>query len=176
MTSPLGPSVPVDDWKSLRADQVGTKSGLSEIQVHILEIAMVPKSIQELMVPAGRTNRTKFRDQVLAPLLECRPPRDDQPRQASELAAAGPDDGRRARCARECEARVTRAKTAPAAAAARSASTAPAASPRSGSSFAPRADQLARRDWTTELTASAASERPCSPRSSTLQVCGRSRL
>lgn len=51
-------------------DQVGTKSGLSEVQVHILEISMVPKSIQELMAPAGRTNRTKFRDQVLAPLLD----------------------------------------------------------------------------------------------------------
>ena len=49
---------------------MGAKWGLSEVQVHILEIAMVPKSIQELMAPSGRTNRTKFRDQVLAPLLE----------------------------------------------------------------------------------------------------------
>jgi ATP-dependent DNA helicase RecG len=67
-------------------DQVGTKSGLSEVQVHILEIAMVPKSIQELMAPAGRTNRTKFRDQVLAPLLD-----------ASLLEMTSPDKPRSSR-------------------------------------------------------------------------------
>lgn len=51
-------------------DQVGTKSGLSGEQVQILELASVPRSLQELMEPSGRTNRTKFRDQVVAPLLE----------------------------------------------------------------------------------------------------------
>jgi len=51
-------------------DQVGTKSGLSRDQVQILEIATVPKSLPELMAPSGRTNRSKFREQVLAPLLE----------------------------------------------------------------------------------------------------------
>lgn len=52
-----------------RRDQDGTKTGLSEVQVQLLEMAVVPKSIQELMATAGRTNRTKFRDQFLAPLL-----------------------------------------------------------------------------------------------------------
>jgi ATP-dependent DNA helicase RecG len=51
-------------------DQVGTKSGLSRDQVQVLEIASVPRSLQELMDPSGRSNRTKFRDQVVAPLLE----------------------------------------------------------------------------------------------------------
>jgi ATP-dependent DNA helicase RecG len=51
-------------------DQVGTKSGLSRDQVQVLEIASVPRTIQELMAPSARTNRTKFRDQVIRPLLE----------------------------------------------------------------------------------------------------------
>ena len=36
----------------------------------MLEIAAVERSLQELMVPSGRTDRTKFRDQVLRPLIE----------------------------------------------------------------------------------------------------------
>lgn len=51
-------------------DQAGTKQGLSRDQVQVLELAAKPRSLQELMEPSGRTNRTKFRDQVLAPLLE----------------------------------------------------------------------------------------------------------
>ena len=51
-------------------DQVGTKSGLSQEQLQVLESAEIPKAIPELMIPSGRTNRTKFRDQVLAPLLD----------------------------------------------------------------------------------------------------------
>lgn len=54
----------------LSRDQVGTKSGLSRDQVQALELAGVPKALSELMVPSGRTNRTKFRDQVLRPLLD----------------------------------------------------------------------------------------------------------
>jgi ATP-dependent DNA helicase RecG len=50
--------------------QVGTKSALSQYQVQVLEIASVPASLQELIVPSGRTDRTKFRDQVVHPLLE----------------------------------------------------------------------------------------------------------
>lgn len=50
--------------------QVGTKSALSRHQVQVLEIAAVPQSIQDLMEPSGRTDRTKFRDQVVRPLLE----------------------------------------------------------------------------------------------------------
>jgi len=50
--------------------QVGTKSALSQQQVQVLELADVPRALAELMVPSGRTDRTKFRDQVVAPLLE----------------------------------------------------------------------------------------------------------
>jgi ATP-dependent DNA helicase RecG len=51
-------------------DQVGTKQGLSRDQVEVLEIASVSRTLQELMKPSGRTNRTKFRNKVVAPLLE----------------------------------------------------------------------------------------------------------
>ena len=50
-------------------DQVGTKSGPSRDQVEILRKCMIERGITELMKIAGRTNRTKFRDQVLNPLL-----------------------------------------------------------------------------------------------------------
>lgn len=50
--------------------QVGTKSGLSRDQVSILRKCFNPSGIRDLMDIAGRTNRTKFRDQVLKPLLE----------------------------------------------------------------------------------------------------------
>ncbi len=50
--------------------QVGTKLALSPYQVQVLEIADVPRALAELMAPSGRTDRTKFRDQVVAPLLE----------------------------------------------------------------------------------------------------------
>jgi ATP-dependent DNA helicase RecG len=51
-------------------DQVGTKSGPSRDQVEILRQCIKDQSITELMVIAGRINRTKFRDQVLNPLIE----------------------------------------------------------------------------------------------------------
>lgn len=51
-------------------DQVGTKSGLSRDQVEILRKSLSEQPITELMVLANRRNRTKFRDQVLRPLLE----------------------------------------------------------------------------------------------------------
>lgn len=50
--------------------QVGTKPALSAYQVQVLALADVPHPLAELMVPSGRTDRTKFRDQVVAPLLE----------------------------------------------------------------------------------------------------------
>lgn len=56
--------------KAPTRDQAGTKLGLSQDQAQVLEMASVPRSLQELMKPSGRTNRTKFRDQVLSPLLE----------------------------------------------------------------------------------------------------------
>jgi ATP-dependent DNA helicase RecG len=36
----------------------------------VLELADIPRALAELMGPSGRTDRTKFRDQVLRPLLE----------------------------------------------------------------------------------------------------------
>ncbi|MEX0599662.1 MAG: ATP-binding protein, partial [Rhodothermales bacterium] len=51
-------------------DQVGTKSGPSRDQVQVLEAAQDPRSMADLMELFGRTSRTKFRDQVVRPLLE----------------------------------------------------------------------------------------------------------
>ncbi|WP_265288841.1 ATP-binding protein [Verminephrobacter eiseniae] len=62
-------------------DQVGTMSGpsrhhvgtmlaLSRHQVEVLELAQISKPLPELMGPSGRSDRTKFRDQVLRPLLD----------------------------------------------------------------------------------------------------------
>jgi len=49
--------------------QVGTMSALSRDQVRVLEAARVERTLTELINPTGRTDRTKFRDQVLWPLL-----------------------------------------------------------------------------------------------------------
>jgi ATP-dependent DNA helicase RecG len=51
-------------------DQVGTKSGLSRDQVAILTQLIDNKDIKSLLAIVGRSNRTKFRDQVLNPLIE----------------------------------------------------------------------------------------------------------
>ena len=51
-------------------DQVGTKSGLSRHQVQVLKNAGDPRSLQDLLQLCGRSNRTKFRDQVIKPLLK----------------------------------------------------------------------------------------------------------
>jgi len=50
--------------------QSGTKSGPSRDQVQILAKASAGAALTELMAIDGRTNRTKFRDQVIKPLLE----------------------------------------------------------------------------------------------------------
>jgi hypothetical protein len=50
--------------------RVGTRSALSRHQVQILERAKSPKPLKDLLQLCGRTDRTKFRDQVLRPLLE----------------------------------------------------------------------------------------------------------
>lgn len=63
-------SVGPEAAKAPSRHQVGTKWAPSERQVQVLELASVPRSLQELMEPSGRTDRTKFRDQVVAPLLE----------------------------------------------------------------------------------------------------------
>ena len=51
-------------------DQVGTKSGLSSEQLELLRFFTGEHSIGELMVAVGRSNRTKFREQYLNPLLQ----------------------------------------------------------------------------------------------------------
>lgn len=50
--------------------QVGTKLALSEHQVLVLTAARLPQPLQFLMQQCGRSDRTKFRTQVLLPLLE----------------------------------------------------------------------------------------------------------
>jgi len=49
--------------------EAGTKSGPSRDQVNMLRSCMSEKAIKELMTISGRTNRTKFRDYILKPLL-----------------------------------------------------------------------------------------------------------
>ena len=51
-------------------DSHGTNPGPSWDQAQVLESASVSRSIQGLMAPSGRTKRTKFRDQVLRPLID----------------------------------------------------------------------------------------------------------
>jgi len=50
-------------------DQVGTKPALSRHQVEILHKCLTETGITEFMIIAKRRDRTKFRDQVLSPLL-----------------------------------------------------------------------------------------------------------
>lgn len=54
----------------LEEDQVGTKLGLSRDQVEILRNCVKERALTELMTVIGRSNRTKFRHQVLKPLME----------------------------------------------------------------------------------------------------------
>lgn len=78
-------------------DQAGTKLGLSQDQVQVLELAAESRTLPELMAPSGRTNRTKFRDQVLAPLLEAGfvemiiPDKPRSPKQRYRITEAGRD-------------------------------------------------------------------------------------
>jgi ATP-dependent DNA helicase RecG len=80
-----------DAVTALSGHQVGTKSALSPHQVQVLEIASVPRSLQQLMEPSGRSDRTKFRDQVLRPLLQAGLLEMTTPRQAAELTTAVSD-------------------------------------------------------------------------------------
>ncbi len=50
--------------------QVGTKLALSWHQVEMLDKCLIDTGITELMEIAGRTDRTKFRNQVLNPLIK----------------------------------------------------------------------------------------------------------
>ncbi len=56
------------ELKGIQA-QVGTKSGPSRDQVQLLRNCLKEKSLVDLMAVVGRVNRTKFRNQVLNPLL-----------------------------------------------------------------------------------------------------------
>ncbi|ABN57040.1 hypothetical protein Memar_1108 [Methanoculleus marisnigri JR1] len=51
-------------------DLVGTKLGLSGDQVEVLRTCVAETSISELMDVTGRTNRTKFRNSVLKPMMQ----------------------------------------------------------------------------------------------------------
>ena len=50
-------------------NQNGTKSGLSQDQVELIRKCNGEKPAEELMREIGRTNRSKFREKVLKPLL-----------------------------------------------------------------------------------------------------------
>jgi len=50
--------------------QVGTKWGPSRDQVEILDYCHESAALADMLATAGRTNRTKFRDQVVKPLLD----------------------------------------------------------------------------------------------------------
>jgi len=52
--------------------ETGTKLGLSRDQVQILHNLSEDQGITDLMAISGRKNRTKFRDQVLNPLIDAR--------------------------------------------------------------------------------------------------------
>ena len=58
-------SIPAPSWH-----QDGTKLAPSRHQAEILHKCLTPKSIGELMVLVNRSDRTKFRNQVLKPLLD----------------------------------------------------------------------------------------------------------
>jgi predicted HTH transcriptional regulator len=60
----------LEDGPPTSAGQVGTKLAPSQHQVEILHKCLKERALLELMVVAGRSDRTKFRHQVLNPLLE----------------------------------------------------------------------------------------------------------
>ncbi len=57
-------------WAEEGTTEVGTKSALSRHQVEILRKCLVGSQIGDLMAIANRSDRTKFRNQVLRPLLD----------------------------------------------------------------------------------------------------------
>ncbi len=58
------------DRSALSRHQVGTKSAPSRHQVQILRNCLTEKAIGTLMASVSRKDRTKFRNQVLKPLLQ----------------------------------------------------------------------------------------------------------
>jgi ATP-dependent DNA helicase RecG len=75
--------------------QVGTKSGPSRDQVRILAKCVQDSSMGDLLALASRTNRTKFRDQVINPLISAGliemtiPDKPRSPKQRYRSTAAG---------------------------------------------------------------------------------------
>ena len=75
--------------------QVGTRSALSPHQVEILHKSLTPCELIKLIALSGRTDRTKFRNQVIRPLLEAEylemtlPDRPTSSRQQYQTTAKG---------------------------------------------------------------------------------------
>jgi len=69
MVTVLKRPAPAGAPETLNKHQVGTKLGLSRHQVRILYNLLEDQGIMDLMTVSGRKNRTKFRDQVLKPLI-----------------------------------------------------------------------------------------------------------
>ena len=83
-------------------DQVGTKLSLSRDQRAVLRLGATPQPIHSLMTHCGKANRTKFRDQVLRPLLDAgllamtvpeKPRSSKQQYRTTQAGAAGLEDG-----------------------------------------------------------------------------------
>ena len=53
-------------------DSAGTRIALGPDHVEIVRASMTARSLSDLMKDAGRTNRTKFRNQLVNPLLKAR--------------------------------------------------------------------------------------------------------
>lgn len=70
VTLPIHEASQKNGIENILTPQAGTKLGLSADQVQILQESVEPRAIKELMELSKRTNRTKYRDQVLNPLLD----------------------------------------------------------------------------------------------------------
>ncbi len=66
----LSRRVATDQPSTVPDRQTETKSGLSRDQVMVMDKCRKASALLELMALSGRSNRTKFRDQVLRPLIE----------------------------------------------------------------------------------------------------------
>jgi ATP-dependent DNA helicase RecG len=68
---------------------------LSSDQVQVLDLAQEARSLPELMTPSGPKNKTRFRDQIIAPLLDAGllemtvPDKPRSPKQQYQATAAG---------------------------------------------------------------------------------------
>ena len=76
-------------------EQKGTKLALSRHQVDVLANCIKPKPLVELMGVVGRSDRTKFRNQVLNPLVKAglmemtNPESPRSPKQRYRITSAG---------------------------------------------------------------------------------------